>query len=443
MKFHQIAAFCIFAVTFCCALTPSTAASSYFPKTNPLKLKISLQRTACLGSCPDYKVTLRGNGRVIFSTNISPADPVSGLHRRFAILPGVLFPGVHGDDVKPEIVAGLVQKFRGAHFFHLKNEYRRKPLDGPTYILTIDTGHGKKTVVDYGGDEVGMPKAVKRLEDDVDKVAGTDRWVRGGVGLIAWLEKRKFDFHSPEAAELAADGGMRDADEATLLALVDKGAPLENVYYNKAIGLHLIKASISRGHSELFRKLVSLGWLERLGMKQAGEIFADNAAGCSPELLEAAVAVGLKVDEEVPADSSYYGESQQGKTGLANLASTYRCDKNEDARVATARRYLALGADPNHRDQLGHTPIYGVENMELLNLLLSHGADAKAKDKNGHSVIFGSWSDAIIFRLLEAGASPVGRYVGYDNKTLAEVARDQHMHMVKKWLAAHPNSRHK
>lgn len=85
---------------------------------------------------------------------------------------------------------------------------------------------------------------------------------------------------------------------------------------------------------------------------------------------------------------------------------------------------------------MGRTAIYGVENLDLLNLLLSHGADATVKDKDGRSMVFGSWTDAIVLRLLEAGASPVGRY-DYDNKTLAQQAKDRRMPKVSQWLAAH------
>ncbi len=40
------------------------------------------------------------------------------------------------------------------------------------------------------------------------------------------------------------------------------------------------------------------------------------------------------------------------------------------ALVETAKHLIANGANPNHIDSLGHTPLYGVESMALLDVLL-------------------------------------------------------------------------
>jgi hypothetical protein len=56
-------------------------------------------------------------------------------------------------------------------------EYRESATDNPTYILSISIdGHTKK-VVDYIGVSVGMPAVITDLEDAVDTLARTDRWI--------------------------------------------------------------------------------------------------------------------------------------------------------------------------------------------------------------------------------------------------------------------------
>ena len=109
-------------------------------------------------------------------------------------------------------------------FFNLRSAYQvADTVDLPEFVLTVDTGQRHKSVVDYWGEKVGMPKIVTELEEAVDKAAGTDRWLRGSTGLTAWLDGQHFDFHSPEAAQLAAR-----ADEATVLDLIDRGVPLDS-----------------------------------------------------------------------------------------------------------------------------------------------------------------------------------------------------------------------
>ncbi|MGO4503617.1 MULTISPECIES: DUF6438 domain-containing protein [unclassified Dyella] len=405
---------------------------------------ITLARSACYGSCPAYNVTIHGDGLVQFTTGASPIDGVDALHRQFARSSSVLLPGTHEDKVRPEVVEALLKQFEAANFWHLKNAYRYPVTDGPTHIVTLVVGDRKKTVVDYMGTKAGMPQAVEDLEASIDRIAGTDRWVTGSPGLIPWLEQAGFDFHSNYAAALAVEGEMDDADEATVVAFIDRGAPLQQSVLPQGnmpgepevAGITLMESSIRRGHANLFKRLANEGWLDRLGKDKAAVVFASTAAGCSPAMVDAAADAGVDIDFSLPDESL---DGSREKTALAALGNAYTCRQIENARSLTAARLLARGANPNHRDSLGRTPIYGVEDLELLNVLLLHGADASAKSNNGKSMVFGSWSDAIVLRLLEAGASPVGRY-DYDGKTLAQEAKAQNMRQVTKWLLGHPEA---
>lgn len=338
-------------------------------------------------------------------------------------------------------MAELIKQFEAANFWHLESEYRAGVTDNPTQTLTFDTGRQRKTVVDYVGQEVGMPKAVTELELAVDRVAKTDRWVAGSPTLIKWLDRNRFDFRSSQAIELAAAGELGNAAEETIVALIDRGAPLEQHLGEtpEPVGVTIVEASIRRGHAALFRKLAASGWLDRLGKDKAAVVFARDAAGCSPALVDAAGDAGVRIDQHAPHNPDAYEGDAQGKTALAELATSYVC-RDEVARVETAQHLLKRGANPNHRDSLGRTPLYGVENLDLLNVLLSQGADATAKSKDRQSMVFGSWTDAIVLRLLEAGASPVGRYDIDGNKTLVQQAKDRNMPKVAKWLAEHPEA---
>ncbi len=427
-------------------LAQCSAGTDNFPVVDRDKLTITLQRSACFGSCPDYSVTIHGDGRVVFSTDGEPTDAVSGLHRSYAFSSGVLVRGRHEDRIDTAAVDALVQEFREAHFFSLRNEYTAEITDNPTYVLTVDTGHGRKAVVDYVGEEVGMPRTVTQLEDEVDRVARTARWVRGAEGLVEALAATGFDFHSGEAVALALNG-VENADDSTLVALLDRGAPIEmklsdldpSVHSSEHSGSALLRDAIAYGKPALFQALVARGWLERLGVAEASAAFARSAAGCSPVMVDVAVSLGVPIDpppaqRRAPSESDEDSDDDLEGSALANLATNYLC-RDEATRVAVAERLLAHGADPNRRNAQGQTAIFGVESLELLNLLLARGADALVLDYDGNSAVFESWTDAIVLRLLQSGASPIGRY--YDGRTLAEQMRERSMPMTAVWLAVH------
>ncbi|MFZ1989916.1 MAG: DUF6438 domain-containing protein [Alphaproteobacteria bacterium] len=122
---------------------------------------VTLRRTVCFGACPAYTVTLHTDGSATFDGD------------RFVAVMG------HRDyRVDPAAVRRLVADFKAAHFFELKDEYRGNVTDLPTVRLTLTIGDNTKTVIDYAGEMAGMPKAVRKLELEVDEVGETEQFVR-------------------------------------------------------------------------------------------------------------------------------------------------------------------------------------------------------------------------------------------------------------------------
>jgi ankyrin repeat protein len=194
-------------------------------------------------------------------------------------------------------------------------------------------------------------------------------------GLIAWLEGQNFDFQSPEVADIAVAGAHGLADETMVLALIDHGAPLDSEVTNPkytptriVAGVSLMESTIGRGQARLFNELVAAGWIDRVGKETAAQLFAGYAAGCSSALVDAAADAGIDIDEP---------ESPRRRTALAYLGTSSFCGNRQADRVATAKRLLARGANPNRRDVLGHTALYGISNPDMLNLLLAHGAERR------------------------------------------------------------------
>jgi hypothetical protein len=123
-------------------------------------VQIRLTRGVCFGFCPDYSVTIGGDGEVRYEG------------RRF-----VNAVGERTATIPREEVARLVERFDAAGFDDLRNEYRGQMTDLPTFTVSLTRNGQTKTVVDYGGPSVGMPRTVRDLQAEIDRVAGTAQWV--------------------------------------------------------------------------------------------------------------------------------------------------------------------------------------------------------------------------------------------------------------------------
>jgi hypothetical protein len=122
--------------------------------------RIILNRSGCLGTCPVYRVEIRGDGACRFE----------GAHF-------VRVQGVRECSVDPTEVARLIEQFRSADFYSLFELYEAPITDHPYYRLTLELDGRSHTVTDYVGEMAGMPSAVVALERRVDELAHTSQWI--------------------------------------------------------------------------------------------------------------------------------------------------------------------------------------------------------------------------------------------------------------------------
>lgn len=133
-------------------------------------LVITLERTGCFGPCPIYRLTLRGDGEVVFEG------------KRFVKSVGKLTA-----HVPPEDVQRLAEEFKKANYFSLRDKYvspadgcQQWATDNPSAITSIKFEGKEKSVNHYYGCRgvKGLDELVK-LETAIDRVAQTDQWVKG------------------------------------------------------------------------------------------------------------------------------------------------------------------------------------------------------------------------------------------------------------------------
>ncbi len=126
-------------------------------------LQIRVVHTMCFGRCPDYSVTIFGNGVVAYD--------------------GRGFVKVHGKlekTIEPDLVGDLVHKFFAAGFFSAMSGYGNCYGDVPSTSISIDWPGGHKSVNYCRGKGLTISAPVLQLEDTIERTAGVREWV--GIG---------------------------------------------------------------------------------------------------------------------------------------------------------------------------------------------------------------------------------------------------------------------
>ena len=116
---------------------------------------IALERAGCLGSCPDYTVTILGNGSVEYEGRAY-----------------VRSKGIRRKTIPVSAVQTLVQRLRDEDFFHWE-EKKEVCVDFPEVDITVTLKGQRKRVLEG----CSSPGKVMALADDIDKISGAKRWV--------------------------------------------------------------------------------------------------------------------------------------------------------------------------------------------------------------------------------------------------------------------------
>ena len=120
-------------------------------------VEISLERTVCFGFCPDYTVTVFGDGTVVYEG------------RNY-----VAVEGEQRGQISQEQVRELVDEFYKARFFSMTDRYEQSVTDLPSQTTSITIDGETKTVYRYGFG----PTRLAELEDKIDEIAQTEKWVK-------------------------------------------------------------------------------------------------------------------------------------------------------------------------------------------------------------------------------------------------------------------------
>ena len=404
-------------------------ASAAFPSSAPSESVITLERGACYGDCPDYTVTVRGDGLVQFNTRDDHFKSTAAQVHLEYNGHNVLLPGPHTARVDPVVVARLFRRFREANFFGLRKEYVYSATDNPTQVLTVRVGKATKTVTDYMGTMAGMPQDVRNLEEAVDEIAGTSRWVYGNAQTLAELDATHFDYKSKAGARLALAAARQLNEyhpsagvEVLILGLIDRGVPLNTKIGEVSVGATLIQAAAAQGREELFAKLSERNVLKLMSRSALTNVFV--GVGCSSKIARSLVENG--------ANPHVVGDNGTALTRLRGSGSS--CEENPDKMLETARTLINLDVPLEARDNLGWTALMACDSPELAQLLLAYGANPNARTKDGTTPVLATDDDRVALILLRASSDPRARN---DQDTVRSSATKGNWPATLAWLDEH------
>ncbi len=386
-------------------------------------------RSGCFGTCPSYTVDLTTEG-IIFDGSYF-----------------VVAAGKHTAPIDPDAVRKLARQFIEADFYSMRDSYRASVTDNPTYVLQITIDGHSKRVLDYVGEWEGMPAVITDLEDEVDALSNSARWIKGTEGLVSALASERFNFDSDQAQVMLREASQR-GQAATVREFLEAGVPLkpfdqpklmqgsmavpfDAVGWLQAASSHpevlqiLINADASKndqsdkdlalvgaarsGSLDAVKQLIADGAnpnadLSKLMVTESSGGMTMSGTGAGSILNYAAESGNPDVVREIlKYRPDVEKPGYRGRTPIFS-AVEYRSSDIDGARVECVRLLAAAGANVNARDYQGNTPLHETFLTDVEEELLKLGANVNARNNDGETPIFTTVDAAAIALYAAHGA---------------------------------------
>lgn len=398
--------------------------STPFPQTiDRTTFRITLQRTVCFGSCPGYKVSISGTGQVQWD-----GGPYA-----------VAVPGTHHATLPPKSIDDLIDAVRASRILDARDEYRAGWTDNPTYTISVDINGLHRQVIDYIGIIVGMPTSIRDLEDTVDRIAGTDKWIIGNADLLQSLRAEHWDFAAPTPDNLRLyNSALQHKNQDIFLAFNAAHAPVfssdlklpspvcvASAMAHSDIVLQMM-ANVPSNQvitqstlSECLMAAAQSGnlWTTDFWLKRGASVIAtphvysvDSMYLTQGSPLLAAIwggspaVVHRLLEEKAPVDSAH----NDGRNLVAVAISSSRSNNSEDKRTIL-QALLGAGCDPNERTERDPSLFQLLSEPSLVPMLVAGGANPNAMDRNGMTPLMTNVYVPVLKAMLEAGADPTLR----------------------------------
>jgi len=396
------------------------------------QVTISLERTGCFGTCPDYRVQVHGDGTVEYEGG----NFVDVL-------------GAHVYRIPQEQVEALVAKLRQADLWSMDKSYRAMITDNPSYELTLRMGDEVHEIDDYVGTAVGMPHAVRDFEEEVDRVARTSEWKNLSMAAVDRLQGEGFDFRSQAAADLLARAVVNDEgqDEPAMLRMIQWGTPVvggnasgeQRIPPAAAVHSSLLHEALLHHRTALIDSLLARGALRTDGKLDRGKVdaaFRDAVEGGRLSLAQKIWnAAGPRMRPSLWfGDRDDNGSRRMVPMTMA-LSRRYGDDGWEGRQIA---QWLAgLGCDLKARAADGATLLHravSAGDIDFVRYLIAKGLDVSVPGNYNLPPLASAENEDIALLLLQAGSD--GRLDDH-GESFRRYARQRHWGRVLAWLREH------
>jgi TonB family protein len=239
--------------------------------------------------------------------------------------------GKHTGKISHERLLDLIEAFRKAKYFSLEDQYGGVATDSSPTVVSIQIGAQKKSIDDWSE----PPEELTRLEDKIDELADSKKWVKCNEETMNNLKAEKVN--------------IRNSDE--------------NVHY--------LVSAVERGSAEFIGQLIAAG----------ASTSVKDFDGRTPLMLACRRNDAVIVDLLLRAGAEWQATNNEGDSVLFFAA--------DSGNPAIVRAILDRGVDVNSKSQDGSTALMAaaaVGSPKVVRMLLLAGAKETTNAVNSSGV---------------------------------------------------------
>jgi TonB family protein len=326
-----------------------------------------------------FKLRVSGSGTVEYD----------GMYR-------VAVEGKHERHIDPTEVQRLLEAFRGADFFSLRDDYVVGATDVGRTTTSIQVGTLRKVITD---DWVQVPLALKGARDAIQKYSHSDQWVKGNSETVSSLlaetpnpvERRKILSEVLPRAVLYGD-------TTVVLNILANSVDLE---HRGPYGATAIMFAADHGIPDMVAALLKAGANPHAVDKSGRGALIFGAGSGNAKVVQLLLDAGVKAGEK-----DKYGDTALMAAAASGNPECVRLLLERKARVnaRNKRRQTALlsgatgdsgfAVDDAFRDH-AEVPEEIIHRNVVVKLLVDAGADMNARGWDGETALFSLEDDAV------------------------------------------------